>query len=1188
MGLTKASSPDKLGKIGPRFFLSVIYQSYYISGRQVRTMLFEALNEMLKESKEKTLEKRLEEREELIQVYSKYQESYPKYAKELGRAEGDFPTPDNRLDMAKILFMGTEIIPIVEDLFIDLIKVPPEEDPETLVAGLEFRKVKTSEVGRYYDICRGVGIPCHMEYRKVGNQESIEQVFDGEIDEPYDSYCRAWHFFTKAIPKSKARKMIGLFADKVLPSILKSELFRDNMIYAFTLRPQKNNMPKGNFSYTPLEGTARFIDPDNFQPYEPWGYLRNVIGEKWFKSRKGMVAPEWVDQAIAILEAEGEGSGKVYFEPPDAEDVNDDTLYQEGSPKVEPDKEHQSVKTMMVAGGQAFDEEDVRLYYRRLNHGDYGITELIVYSTQNKNILATGFFDDENTFVKACRELNGKGNIYAGRNPRPFDFASKNGLKLGIMYDRKKRRASDKDIEYVTALSLDIDPIREKNTSSTDEQHKAALDLAVKISEEIGGSADDSGNGSYVWIPIKPINVTDDNRDEVSAKCKAWMDSIRQMYKPEELGLDIDSVPDLSRVKKVIGTLSVKGAVYRLSRFHTPPAMEPHPSLDQTILSMVIETNKKAVKKPIEVNITDVKDQLPPKFQGLLETDKRLKAFWSNPREDGDASKHDFRLGMLCLERGITDENEIATILSLNPYGRIVKKGKDDGYLTRTIEGLLEKYDDPKTRVDIIRNMNAPEYTIKREISELVYMDMLSKGEFIKADNEHFYFLKSERKLMPIPDSIDFKALLNNTYGLVATERESLYTSSDLQSKCHAYGREAKVYRYAYFDKDSFTLYIDRFDGRMYMLDGDEISLRYNGEDNILFLSDELAEPYEINDQASGGKFHKYIIDRINFNSSETTLTHKEQGLLFRTWLWHVFFESIAPTKPLLLLYGPKGSGKTATAKAVGKLLFGRNFDVSSIGDDQRDFDVLLSNKYLIVLDNLDVKRKWLNDRIAKAATGQAIEVRELYTTNRLARYKPRCFIIITARTPQDRQDDIADRLLILNVERFEQFLPENILMDDVTNYRDDILSGFYRQLNWCIRKLEENQDTSYVGKFRMADFADFGYKIYDGNHNFIKALEKMDEIQNEFLLEEDPIIDILDEWLEDPSNINKGVTAMDLLAEINRISRDKGLEFKLVSPKALSMKLRHQEKNIQQYFDFKIEKRPGNKNLFRFGKKKR
>ena len=111
--------------------------------------------------------------------------------------------------------------------------------------------------------------------------------------------------------------------------------------------------------------------------------------------------------------------------------------------------------------------ETVRQFYKRLNHQDYGLTELVAIDKDSKKIIATGFFDNENGFFYACRAYNQRCNVYAGRNPRPFDFS---GIK-NFMNIVQKKRAKYENIKHLTAVSLDIDPVRKKDTASTKEQH---------------------------------------------------------------------------------------------------------------------------------------------------------------------------------------------------------------------------------------------------------------------------------------------------------------------------------------------------------------------------------------------------------------------------------------------------------------------------------------------------------------------------------------------------------------------------------------------------------------------------------------------------------------------------------------------------------------------------------------------
>lgn len=117
---------------------------------------------------------------------------------------------------------------------------------------------------------------------------------------------------------------------------------------------------------------------------------------------------------------------------------------------------------------------------------------------------------------------------------------------------------------------------------------------------------------------------------------------------------------------------------------------------------------------------------------------------------------------------------------------------------------------------------------------------------------------------------------------------------------------------------------------------------------------------------------------------------------------------------------GEKGSAKTAAAKRVGTMLFGRNFDVASMTDDVKDFDAAIAATALLVADNTDTERKWLADKLATVATGGRVKKRFLYNTNTMTSIWSIAWVILTSRTPHFRRDDMARRLLLLRTRRLE------------------------------------------------------------------------------------------------------------------------------------------------------------------------
>ena len=320
------------------------------------------------------------------------------------------------------------------------------------------------------------------------------------------------------------------------------------------------------------------------------------------------------------------------------------------------------------------DIEAIRNYYRRLNHANYGVTELAVIDPGN-GVIATGFFNSADAFVKVCEAYNGRYNIYAGRNPRPRWFPKICGNYLDTKY---RQRAKDSEIEYVTAISLDIDPIRPKGTSSTAKQHRTAIKFAIDLHNQIGGWVDDSGNGAYLWIPFETaIHVNSANRDETKQKCRLWQTNIIKVHQPQKYGLRIDGCYDLSRLKKVIGTKSVKGNIHRLSRFIKED--KPDDKVRDAILSLPLQAD----------HITNIhvkpRQTIPQEFLDLLKTNNTVRQLWLTP--NGDKSMHDWMLGCELVKEGIEPE-ALARILMSNPFGKFQRDRRHD-YIQTTVNKLM-------------------------------------------------------------------------------------------------------------------------------------------------------------------------------------------------------------------------------------------------------------------------------------------------------------------------------------------------------------------------------------------------------------------------------------------------------------------------------------------------------------------
>lgn len=204
------------------------------------------------------------------------------------------------------------------------------------------------------------------------------------------------------------------------------------------------------------------------------------------------------------------------------------------------------------------DESTLRATWRWLAHGAHGVSEVRVIRPAG-GIIGIGFFNDEEAFVRECVRTNATGNVYVGIQPRPrrlFEMAPNvvRPLKTG---------AGRKDIEVITATVIDLDPARPKDTASTEAELALALAAAEVASAwcEAEGLVRPrlmmSGNGAQLWFALPPTALEGERRERLQAGLKAFETKVRE--RAQTNAVHVDSIHDVARIIKVIGTVSHKG-----------------------------------------------------------------------------------------------------------------------------------------------------------------------------------------------------------------------------------------------------------------------------------------------------------------------------------------------------------------------------------------------------------------------------------------------------------------------------------------------------------------------------------------------------------------------------------------------------------------------------------------------------
>jgi hypothetical protein len=192
--------------------------------------------------------------------------------------------------------------------------------------------------------------------------------------------------------------------------------------------------------------------------------------------------------------------------------------------------------------------EDIKLTYKILNHK--GPSELRLLKEGSFPIIR--FANNEEDFLKICIEFNNKRNVYVGIRDRKKDI---------------KNAAKREDIVGLNLTVIDIDPLREKNYPSSEIELKNAIHLSQKIKDYFIQNGFKSpytavtGNGASIFFVFPYTQIDDDNRFEIEDGLYFFENFIREKFKKDfnELNLRIDSIYDLPRIVRVIGTKNIKG-----------------------------------------------------------------------------------------------------------------------------------------------------------------------------------------------------------------------------------------------------------------------------------------------------------------------------------------------------------------------------------------------------------------------------------------------------------------------------------------------------------------------------------------------------------------------------------------------------------------------------------------------------
>jgi hypothetical protein len=148
----------------------------------------------------------------------------------------------------------------------------------------------------------------------------------------------------------------------------------------------------------------------------------------------------------------------------------------------------------------------------------------------------------------------------------------------------------------------------------------------------------------------------------------------------------------------------------------------------------------------------------------------------------------------------------------------------------------------------------------------MVVHDLLKHGRFFDTPQGQFVFDDVRLQTYEISkDDAGLAAVLNDRYGINPHEHGFGRVLADLKTEASLRGQKSDIHRFAHFDGATNRMYISRFNGYVYRLDGRLVESVPNGTDGAFFSDDPRWESYTYSPGAAPGKLHELLIASVNF-----------------------------------------------------------------------------------------------------------------------------------------------------------------------------------------------------------------------------------------------------------------------------------------------------------------------------------
>ncbi len=338
-------------------------------------------------------------------------------------------------------------------------------------------------------------------------------------------------------------------------------------------------------------------------------------------------------------------------------------------------------------------------------------------------------------------------------------------------------------------------------------------------------------------------------------------------------------------------------------------------------------------------------------------------------------------------------------------------------------------------------------------VSSITLAWLRSRGRFFADMNNPSYetslFFDSAQGVLYLLHSNEFSSFLATVADVNREDKLFKYMVSLIDDMALDSAITPRVVPSKEWDRRGGAIYISNGDSQVCKITGGKFELVPNGTDDVLFIRGATLAPWSVEDGPGVDPFKESMLFRL------AALEKESDRMNCRLWWLNLF--ACHANKPILLVTGPKGSGKTRLLQGMKQFLGMRedgkpDDTVNDIDPTDKGLDafwIIEDRGRFEIFDNYDSKIKWAENAFQTAATNGSAKRRELYKTSTLVTLSANAYMGVTSNNPifTTEGGGLPDRIITARITGARKVSVGDELRKDIDEHRNQYMTWLVRTL---------------------------------------------------------------------------------------------------------------------------------------------